>query len=205
MSGGPSAWTFPVLPRHGAGQRIGLLGGSFNPAHEGHRLISLTAMRRLSLDRLWWLVTPGNPLKAASGVPSQAARIEAARTVSRHPRIDVTGFEAALGIRYSVETVDYLKGRCPGVRFVWVMGADILAELHRWRRWRAFVAALPIAVIDRPGSTFNATSGKAATLMGPGRLREAAAGQLAGTAPPAFVFIHGPRSTASSTRLRADR
>ncbi len=200
-----TAWRFPTLPRHGPGLRIGLFGGSFNPAHEGHRLASLAAMRRLKLDRVWWIVTPGNPLKSAAGLPTLEARIAAARRVARDPRVDVTGFEAALGTRFSVETVDYLKRRCPGTRFVWIMGADIMAELHRWRRWRAFVAALPIVVVDRPGSTFNATRGPAATLMAPARLREAEAGSLADRTPPAFVFIHGPRSAASSTRLRAGR
>ena len=199
----PGAWRFPVLPPHGRGQRIGLLGGSFNPAHDGHRLASLAAMRRCRLDRVWWLVTPGNPLKETHGLPSLARRVAAAQAVSHHPRIDVTGFEAALGMRYSVETVDYLRRRCPGIDFVWIMGADIMAELHRWKRWREFVAALPIAVVDRPGSTFNATRGRAATFMAPGRLRENEAPSLPGMRPPAFVFIHGPRSATSSTRLRA--
>lgn len=196
-------WRFPALPRHGAALRIGLLGGSFNPAHEGHRLASLAALRRFRLDRVWWIVTPGNPLKAAAGLPAMPARLAAARAVAAHPRIDVTGFEAALGTRWSVDTVRYLKRRCPGTRFVWIMGADIMAELHRWRRWRAFIEALPIGVVDRPGSTFNAARGRAATLMARGRLRESEAGRLADTEPPAFVFIHGPRSTLSSTRLRA--
>jgi nicotinate-nucleotide adenylyltransferase len=190
------------LPRSGRGLRIGLFGGSFNPPHEGHRLVSLTAMRRLRLDRIWWIVTPGNPLKEAAGLPNLADRMAAARRMSRHPRIDVTGFEATIGTRYSVETVRYLQRRCPGVDFVWIMGADILAELHRWRRWRDFIGAIPIAVLDRPGSTFNATRGRAATTMAHGRLRENEAAILPGTPAPAFVFIHGPRSAASSTQLR---
>ena len=192
----------PVLPRHGRGLRIGLFGGSFNPPHEGHRLVSLIALRRLRLDRLWWIVTPGNPLKEAAGLPSLAFRIEAARRLTHDPRIDVTGFEAGIGTRFSVDTVRYLQRRCPGVHFVWIMGADILAELHRWRRWRDFIDAIPIAVVDRPGSTFNATRGPAATFMAHGRLRETEARRLPHAPAPAFVFIHGPRSTASSTRLR---
>ncbi len=203
MSLEAGAWRFPTLPRHGQALRIGLLGGSFNPAHEGHRLASLAALRRLRLDRIWWIVTPGNPLKAAAGLPGLPDRIAAARKVASHPRIDVTGFEAALDTRWSVDTVRYLKRRCPGTRFVWIMGADIMAELHRWRRWRDFIEALPIGVVDRPGSTFNAARGRAATLMARGRLRENEAGSLADAEPPAFVFIHGPRSTLSSTRLRA--
>ena len=196
------AWRFPVLPRTGRGLRIGLFGGSFNPAHEGHRLASLAAMKRLGLDRVWWMVTPGNPLKESDGLAGLDARIEAARQVANHPRIDVTGFEAALGTRYSVETVDYLRRRCPGVQFVWIMGADILPQLHRWKRWREFLASIPIAIVDRPGSTFNATRGRAATFMARGRLRESEAPSLCGASPPASVFIHGPRSTASSTALR---
>ncbi len=196
-------WRFPVLPPVGRGCRIGLFGGSFNPAHEGHRLASLAAMKRLRLDRVWWLVTPGNPLKEKRGLASLTQRIAAARAVADHPRIDVTGFEEALGSRYSVRTVRYLQGRCPEAGFVWIMGADILGQLHRWKHWRAFVAAVPLAVVDRPGSTFNATRGRAATVMARGRLRENEAPALVGARPPAFVFIHGPRSTASSTALRA--
>ncbi len=182
--------------------RIGLFGGSFNPPHEGHRLATLAAMRRLGLHRVWWIVTPGNPLKDHDGLSGLAQRVAAAQTVARHPRIDVTGFEDALGTRYSAETVAYLKRRCPGVDFVWIMGADILPELHRWKHWRAFVDSLPLAVVDRPGSTLNATRGRAATVMARGRLRESQAPSLPGRRPPASVFIHGPRSPASSTRLR---
>ena len=196
---------FPVLPRHSRGLRIGLFGGSFNPPHEGHRQVSLIAMKRLRLDRVWWIVTPGNPLKVAAGLPRLVDRMAAARAVSHHPRIDVTGFEAAIGTRYSVDTVRYLRRRCPGVRFVWIMGADILAELHRWRAWRAFIEAIPIVAVDRPGSTFNATRGPAAALMARHRLPEHDAAALPETSPPAFVFLHGPRSAASSTRLRRDR
>ncbi len=203
QEGAGAPWRFPVLPRSGRSMRIGLFGGSFNPPHEGHRLASLAAMKRLRLDRIWWLVTPGNPLKTTNGLPSLDARVAAARALARHPRIDVTGFEAALGSRYSVQTVNYLRGRCPGTAFVWIMGADILAELHRWKHWREFVASVPIAVVDRPGSTFNATRGRAATVMAKDRLRESEAPALAGMRPPASVFIHGPRSLASSTRLRA--
>ncbi|UDL94000.1 nicotinate-nucleotide adenylyltransferase [Lichenihabitans sp. PAMC28606] len=193
-----------MLPLTGRGMRIGLFGGSFNPPHEGHRLASLAAMKRLGLHRVWWIVTPGNPLKVAQGLPSLERRIAAAKIVAHHPRIDVTGFEAAIGTRYSVQTVDYLKRRCPGTSFVWIMGADILPELHRWKHWREFVASVPLVIVDRPGSTFNAKRGRAATVMAKGRLRENEAPSLSGKRPPASVFIHGPRSMASSTRLRAN-
>ena len=197
------AWRFPVLPPVGRGLRIGLFGGTFNPPHEGHRLASVAAMKRLKLDRVWWLVTPGNPLKERDGLPTLAERTAAARRLANHPRIDVTGFEEALGSRYSVDTLRYLRRRCPGTGFVWIMGADILGQLHRWKHWRAFVGAVPLAVVDRPGSTFNAARGRAASVIGRDRIREGDAPALVGARPPAFVFIHGPRSAASSTRLRA--
>ena len=202
---GAGRWRFPVLPRSGRNLRIGLFGGSFNPPHEGHRIASLAAMKRLRLDRVWWLVTPGNPLKSGQDLPGLDARVDAARALVRHPRIDVTGFEAALGTRYSVQTVRYLRRRCPGTAFVWIIGADILAELHRWKHWRAFAQSVPLAIVDRPGSTFNATRGRAATVMAKGRLRESEAPSLPGRRPPASVFIHGPRSTVSSTVLRTSR
>ena len=118
------------------GLRIGLLGGSFNPAHAAHRAVSLLALKRLALDRVWWLVSPGNPLKDTSALPPLADRIAAARRVAADPRIDVTGIEAALGTRYTIDTIHRLRTRCPRVRFVWLMGADNLAQFHRWRDWR---------------------------------------------------------------------
>jgi nicotinate-nucleotide adenylyltransferase len=192
----------PALPRHAPGMRIGLFGGSFNPPHEGHRLASLIALRRLSLDRVWWLVTPGNPLKDNKRLTPLAERIAAARRMARHPLIDVTGFEAAIGTRYSYTTIDYLKRRCPGVRFVWLIGADSLAGFDRWRRWRAIAAALPIAVIDRPGSTLAPLGAKAAQAFRSARIAESEARKLPKMRPPAWVFLHGPRSAVSSTALR---
>ncbi len=159
-------------------------------------------MKRCGLDRVWWLVTPGNPFKTGRHPARLDERVAAARRVARHPRIDVTGFEAAIASRSSVQTLAYLKRRCPGTAFVWIMGADILAELHRWKQWRSFARAVPLAIVDRPGSTFNATRGRAATAMAGHRLRENEALSLPGRAPPASVFIHGPRSAASSTALR---
>lgn len=191
-----------ALPAWAPGLRIGLFGGSFNPPHEGHRLASLVAMRRIGLDRVWWIVTPGNPLKRHEGLPDLDTRIAAARAVAHHPRIAVTGLEAGIGMRYTVDTIRYLKRRCPGVRFVWIMGADNLAQLPRWRRWRELVDLVPIATVDRPGSTFRSLHGRAAAVLAPGRLREADARLLPLCRPPAFVYLHGPRSTASSTALR---
>ncbi len=191
-----------ALPAWAPGQRIGLFGGSFNPPHEGHRLASLTALRRIGLDHVWWIVTPGNPLKRHDGLPDLDTRIAAARCLAHHPRIAVTGIEAGIGTRYTVDTVRFLKRRCPGVRFVWIMGADNLLQLPRWRRWRDLVDLVPVVAVDRPGSTMRALHGRAASVLGRGRLREVDAGLLPDRSPPAFVYLHGPRSFVSSTALR---
>jgi nicotinate-nucleotide adenylyltransferase len=131
-------------------KRIGLLGGSFNPAHAGHRHISVEALRLLGLDEVWWLVSPQNPLKSATGMAPLAARLASAEAIARHPRIKVMAIEAQLQTRYAVDTVTALQRRLPENRFIWVMGADILPELHRWHRWRALLHRLPIAVMARP-------------------------------------------------------
>ena len=153
---------------------------------------------------MWWLVTPGNPLKDDAALPPLAARIAAARRVARHPRIVVSAIEAALGTRYTVDTLAALRRRAPGVRFVWLMGADNLAEFQRWRNWRGIAALMPIAVIDRPQTTLRAVHGRAAIALAPYRVPEAAANTLALRPPPAWCFLHGPRSELSSTALRAE-
>ena len=181
------------LPPFAPGQTIGLLGGSFNPPHEGHRLISELALRRLRLDRLWWLATPGNPLKPSAGLAEMRARIEAARRLTRDPRIAVTGFEAEIGARYTYETIAWLKRRAPGAHFVWIMGADNLRQFHLWRHWRAIVDLVPILVVDRPGSTL-ARAGR------PRRRRSgaaSAAGVRSGAVrPPAAAGVHVPARAA---------
>jgi len=116
--------------------RIGLFGGTFDPPHEAHLGACLIAMKRLGLDRVWWLVTPGNPLKNTRGLAPLAERVRAAKALAHHPRIDVTGVEAQIGTRYTYETIAYLLRHCPGVRFVWIMGADNLRSFHRWQKWR---------------------------------------------------------------------
>jgi len=191
------------LPPLAPGLRVGLYGGSFNPAHAGHRHVSRLALRRLALDRVWWLVSPGNPLKDRSHLPEAARRAEGARAVAREPRIAVTDFEAGLGVRYTRETLAWLTDRHPEVRFVWIMGADSLASFHRWRGWREIAARMPFAVIDRPGYTLKAMASPAARLLAASRIDEPAAPTLADRPPPAWVFLHGPRNSLSSTALRA--
>ena len=206
-AGAAASGAFVRLPRSAPGQAIGLLGGSFNPPHEGHRLISELALRRLRLDRLWWLATPGNPLKSSAGLTQMRDRIEAARALTHDPRIAVTGFEAEIGSRYTFDAIAWLRRRAPKVRFVWIMGADNLSQFHLWRHWREIADLAPIVVIDRPGWTLRALASRAAIALAPFRRRESEAARFAALAPPAFLFLHGPRSHLSSTALRqaADR
>lgn len=183
--------------------KIGLFGGTFNPPHEGHRLASLIALSRLDLDCVWWLVTPGNPLKANDGLPAMDARMQASRDVARHPRIVISDIEAAIGTRYTYDTISYLKARCPGVAFVWIMGADNLASFHRWQRWQEIANLVSIAVIDRPGATLQAMHGKGGEFLARRRVDESDGHLLTGLKKPGFMFLHGPRSEMSSTLLRA--
>src|SRR3954471_9646721 len=190
------------LPPGARGLRIALYGGSFNPPHAGHRHVSLMALRRLRLDRVWWIVTPGNPLKDTGELASTAMRVAQAKEIADDPRIDVTSFEEEIGARYTVDTLAYLKRRFPGVHFVWVMGADNLAGFHRWRGWRRIARMMPMAIIDRPGWTLKAMGSRSAVALSSGRVDEGMAPALAGLKPPAWVFLHGPRSHLSSTLLR---
>ncbi|HET9902722.1 MAG TPA: nicotinate-nucleotide adenylyltransferase [Xanthobacteraceae bacterium] len=192
-----------VLPRHARGQRIGLFGGSFNPPHPAHRQASLLALRRLDLDQVWWLVTPGNPLKDNTALPPLEERLAAARAVSNHPRIVVTGIEAQLGTRFTVDTLRALRRLCPGVCFVWIMGADGLRDFHRWRHWRRIFALMPIAVVDRDRGGLRALASPSARAFARARLPERAARLLPRRPPPAWVFLHGLKSPLSSTALRA--
>ena len=187
------------------GQRIGIMGGSFNPPHEGHAIVAETAVKRLDLDQLWWVVTPGNPLKSNGALPSQSERMAAARAFARGPKMKITGFEAELGTPYTAATLAFLKSRFPGVNFVWVMGADNLASFNRWQHWKSIAASFPIAVVDRPGWRLKALAGEAAQLLGPARLGEGEARHLALSIPPAWVFLTSRLSEQSSTKLRAKR
>jgi nicotinate-nucleotide adenylyltransferase len=190
------------LPGPTRGRRIGLLGGSFNPPHAAHALISLIALKRLALDEVWWLVTPGNPLKDNRALPPLDDRLAACRALVRHPRIRVTGVERELGTHYTVDTVAALRRRAPAAKFVWLMGADNLAQFHRWGGWRRIAAMVPLAAIDRPGATLRSLSAPAALALARWRVPEQRAARLAELRPPAWVFIHGKRSPLSSSALR---
>ncbi|MGD9924879.1 MAG: nicotinate-nucleotide adenylyltransferase [Pseudorhodoplanes sp.] len=191
-----------TLPLHAPGMRIGLFGGSFNPAHEAHRAVSLLAMKRLQLDRLWWLVTPGNPLKDTRGLPGLDERVAQAAALADHPRIDVTGFEAVIGTKYSCDTIRFILNEAPGTHFVWIMGADNLKGFHHWKNWRDIFLMLPIAVVDRGGLSLRAASGAAAISFARARIPESRASTLPGLPPPAWVYLHGVKSDLSSTALR---
>ena len=182
--------------------RIGLLGGSFNPAHGGHRAISLFAIRALGLDELWWLVSPGNPLKDPAGMAPLAARIASARRQARGSRIRVTAIEAELGTRYTADTLKALKKRYPTHNFMWLMGADNLLQFDHWRDWRGLARAVPIAVVARPGYSHAA---RAAPAMGWLRrfVRPAAdVKDWTNWRPPALVFLRFVPDTRSATRIR---
>lgn len=184
-------------------KRIGLLGGSFNPAHPGHRRLSLHAIRALGLDEVWWLVSPGNPLKAQAGMAPFAARLASARRMARHAPIRATDIEARLGTRYTADTLDRLVRRYPKHRFVWLMGADNLAQFHRWRDWRSIARQVPIAVIARPGYDRGA---HASVAMGWLRRAVRPAGQAKNWTKwslPALVLLRFRPDPTSATRIRA--
>jgi len=191
-----------AIPAYSDGMRIGLLGGSFNPPHLAHRAISQFAIRRLRLDRVWWLVTPGNPLKDPTAWPNLEARLTAARNIADDPRIDVSCLESVIGTRYTVDTINALRRRAARVRFVWIMGADNLAQFHRWQNWQRIAMQIPIAVIDRPPESFRALASPAAQALARYRLPEAEAGRLAEHRLPAWVFLTGMKLKVSSTGLR---
>src|ERR1700740_110749 len=180
-----------VLPPYAPGMRIGLFGGTFDPPHAAHRAACMLALRRLGLDRVWWLVTPGNPLKDTRGLAPLHQRVAAARALAHHARIDVTDFEAALGSHYTHQAIHYLLRRCRGVHFVWIMGADNLRSFHRWQRWRDIAALVPIAVVDRLGPSLYATASTAGTALARARLPESAARKLPDRRPPAWIYLHG--------------
>jgi nicotinate-nucleotide adenylyltransferase len=184
------------------GRRIGLLGGSFNPAHGGHLHISHGALDGLGLDALWWLVSPQNPLKPVAGMADFETRMEAARGLIDDRRIQVSDLERRLETRYTADTVRALIERYPGAAFVWIMGADNLAQIDRWKDWTAIFAALPIAVFDRPTYSDAALDCAAAKRFAASRIDAGRARELAGSAPPAWVFVRGNLHGASATEIR---
>jgi nicotinate-nucleotide adenylyltransferase len=182
--------------------RVGLLGGSFDPAHAGHAHVTAWALRAFRLHRVWWLVTPGNPLKRDA--PADIARrLAAARALAAHPRVVVTDLEARLGTRFTAATLAALRARYPGVRFVWLMGADNLAGFHHWERWAQILATVPVGVLARPGEQLRAGLSPAARRFARWRLPQAAAAALALRPPPAWTLLSGRMLDASSTELRA--
>jgi nicotinate-nucleotide adenylyltransferase len=190
-------------PPHAApGQVIGLLGGSFNPPHAAHRMISEVALKRLGLDKVWWIVSPGNPLKSRVEQTPLSERLILCRSMAMNPRIEVTDFEASLPTPYTASTIAFLKTRSPLVRFVWIMGADNLASFDRWERWREIFTTVPIVVVDRPGWRMKALASKAARAFAAHRVPEIDARALGQLPPPAWTFLTGPLSQLSSTTLR---
>ena len=179
-----------AIPFHTNGMRVGLLGGSFNPPHAAHRAISLFALKRLKLDRVWWLLTPGNPLKDNGGLHDLSERADAARRVADDPRIDISCLEAVIGVRYTVDTIIHLRRRVSGVNFVWIMGADNLAQFHRWKDWRRIASEVPIAVIDRPPQSFRALAAPAAQALARYRLPEDPGCPAGRTAHAGLGFPH---------------
>ncbi len=182
--------------------RIGIMGGSFNPAHDGHRHISVEALARLGLDQIWWLVSPQNPLKSEAGMAAFEQRFATALAKARHPRILVTDLECRLGTRYTFDTLTRLKQLYRRTEFVWIMGADNLGQIHQWQRWRGIFAAVPIAVFDRPPYRFRTLASPAAAAFARFRLAPGRARGLAGKKPPAWVFFLSRLEPVSSTEIR---
>ena len=189
------------FPKAKAGMVVGLLGGSFDPAHEGHVHITREAIRRVGLDRVWWLVSPGNPLKSRQPAP-MALRIERAREMlADDPRVVVSDLEARVGTRATIDTIRRLKAIYPGVRFVWIMGSDNLVQFHRWSRWRSILAEVPVAVMARPGAGLAARMSVAARAYRSYQLARAEG--LGARLPPAWCFVNLPLNSASSSQIRA--
>ncbi len=185
--------------------RIGLLGGSFNPAHDGHLQLARRALAVLRLDQVWLLVSPGNPLKASTGMAALAARLDGARRIADGRRIIATDIESRLGTRYTIDTLVALRRHFPRVGFVWLMGADGLVDLPRWRRWRRIARLVPLAVLPRPGYNAAALAGRAAVRLRRARRPARQAPLLAGRPAPGWIFLPAPQNDISATRLRESR
>jgi nicotinate-nucleotide adenylyltransferase len=194
----------PRFPHAAPGQVVGLFGGSFDPPHAGHVHLTHEALKRLGLDRLWWLVSPGNPLKPNPPAPMQD-RLSAARALVGDPRVVISDLEAHLGTRATINTLEALIRRYPGVRFVWLMGADNLAGFHRWDRWQAILARVPVAVFARPGQRLPALTSRAAAIFARARLPARQARRLGRSVPPAWIYLDIPMRKISSSDLRRTR
>lgn len=205
MSGRDGVFSPCVVAPAWRGRRIGIFGGSFNPPHAGHRAIALAALKALELDAVWWLVSPQNPLKDPRETDDFETRLLATRKLARHPRFIVTGMEKSLGTRTTAATLDKLRPLLRQGQFVWIMGADSFAGLHRWDRWRELPRNLPLAVMDRPGHGLAALASPAARFLARRRLGPAEAPRLAATNPPAWVFLKLPLRKESSSAIRQAR
>ncbi len=190
------------LPLSARGMKIGLFGGSFNPPHPGHQLVSRQVLKRLGLDALWWLVTPGNPLKDHGELKPLTTRAQAARNLITHPRVSVTGFEATRGFTYTFDTLKFLQTTLPDRKLVWIMGADSFAGFHHWERWQEIARMIPLAIYDRPGSGFKALSSPAASYLKKYRIPQNSAGTLSCSQPPAWIYLSGLTSDLSSSKIR---
>ncbi|WP_341760701.1 nicotinate-nucleotide adenylyltransferase [Candidatus Endowatersipora endosymbiont of Watersipora subatra] len=192
------------MPMVSPSQRVGLFGGSFNPPHEGHLHVARQGLRRLKLDQVWWIVTPGNPLKDRIKLAPLWERLDACLALVHDPAMKITAFETMLSIHYTAETLRTTKKRYPNVHFVWIMGADNLTLFHRWERWRDIIYMIPIAIVDRPGSSLSLHSTQAISVLSKDRLKESESTILAQKKPPAWTLLYGPRKILSSTSLRKD-
>ncbi len=190
------------LPATRPGQVIGLLGGSFDPPHAGHVHISREAIKRFGLDKLWWLVSPGNPLKKKGPAPMDM-RMAAARKIMQHPKVEISDFEAQAGTRYTAETLRALRSACPQVQFVWLMGADNLAQFHLWQDWQEIIESVPMGILARPGQRIPARTSRAARIYAHARLPGRQSQLLGQLRAPAWCFVNVPMIAISSTRLRA--
>ena len=194
--------THTPFPIARPGQTIGLLGGSFDPAHDGHAHITREAMKRFGLGHVWWLVSPGNPLKSKGPAPL-TDRMARARAVMQHPRVTITDIEAQLNTRYTAQTLAALMDRYRGVRFVWLMGADNLAQFHRWQDWTWIMETVPVGVLARPGDRISARMSPAARVYRHYRISGRASQLLGRISAPAWCFVNVPMTAQSSTAIRA--
>ena len=196
----PAHWVRPPGPI-APGMKIGLLGGSFNPAHEGHVHVSEVALKRLGLDYVWWLVTPQNPLKSREGMSSLHERVKSAWRVAHHPRIIVMDIEQDFGTHYSYDTLCALQKRFPQLKFVWLMGSDNLQIFRRWHRWADFARRVPIAVMQRPGTVMAMLAAKPIQRFGQSRRERG----LCHECPPKITILEGKRNAQSATAIRASQ